>query len=408
VSADALSAARAQGAGLLGADPAGLAAAVVLLAVERQSPIQAAALDALAVGLANQLGEVGDRLVVIDLGGGSRYVARSGAGAHEPGPAACGPGELGWVMSHNRAIVLRGTRESGSIEGKVCGNALPIVGAAAPVPAAGGEAIGTLAVYGPPGMQVDAAELLALRRIAGLAGLLVAAANGSADQGRWTVQTLEAERARLAADIHDGIAQRLVSLTFHLDAASRAIDSDPAFAVEQVAKAQELAQLAAAETRAAIGGLRPPVLDDLGLPLALLGLARTAGAIAVDTARVRCQHRMPDAVQTAFYRIAQEALQNVVRHAGATQAVLTFECSVRDVRLTLSDDGVGWEPGSAGAPGQGVGLAAMRQRAVSVGAAFAVRSRRGAGTTVEVVLTPGHPADDGLRRGDDQPGMPSR
>lgn len=392
---------------LFGADPAGLAAAVVLHAVEQLPPVRAAALDTLAAKLAAQLISAGDRRVVVDLG-----VDRPGAEA-VTGPAAVMfgrhegvYGQLSFVLSRNRAISVLGPLPPGE-RGPVCGNTLPVIGAAAPIQAAGGRAVGTVAVYGPPGIEVDAAELLALQRVAGLAGLLAAAAKGAADQGQWTMQAQEAERARLAADIHDGIAQRLVTLTFHLDAASRAIDSDPAFAVEQVAKAQELAHLAAAETRAAIGGLRPPVLDDLGLPLALLGLARTVGAVAVDTARVRCRHRMPDAVQTALYRLAQEALQNVVRHARATQVVLGLECSEHEVRLTVSDDGVGLDPAPAGVPGGGGGLVAMRLRAAAVGAAFAVRSRRGVGTTVEVVLAPGHPPGGG-RRGDDQPGLASR
>lgn len=355
---------------LLGADPAGLVAVVLRHAVEAFPRRADRSLDALAADLAARLVPAGARLVVLDVGGD-----------HPGASAATGPDAAGLDRAGGAAVPIH----------------------------LDGQAMGTLAVYGPPGVEVDAAEFAALRQLAGLAAMLIAAADGTAVRGQWTVQAQEDERARLAADIHDGIAQRLVSLSFHLDAASRAIESDPPFAVEQVARAQELAQLAAAETRAAIGGLRPPVLDDLGLQLALLGLARTVGAVPVDTARVRCRHRMPDAVQTALYRIAQEALHNVVRHAQAAQAVLALECSPHEVRLTITDDGVGLPPTSAA--DLGVGLSAIRQRAAAVGASLAVRSRPDAGTTIQVVLTPGHPPGDldaRADRGDDQPGSASR
>ncbi|MGH3819569.1 MAG: GAF domain-containing sensor histidine kinase, partial [Pseudonocardiaceae bacterium] len=130
----------------------------------------------------------------------------------------------------------------------------------------------------------------------------------------------ETERRRLAGEIHDGISQRIVSLSFHLSAAADAVATDPAGAAKQIARAQELAAGALDETRDAIAGLRPPVLDDLGLAASLESLARSTPLpnVAVDTVTTG----LPEHAETAVYRIAQEALQNVMKHAGAAHVQL--------------------------------------------------------------------------------------
>ena len=89
------------------------------------------------------------------------------------------------------------------------------------------------------------------------------------------IEAQEMERRRLAGDIHDGISQRLVTLSYRLDAATRAVGEDAAAAAEQLGMARELVDLTLQEARAAIGGLRPPVLDDLGLAGGLASLARS-------------------------------------------------------------------------------------------------------------------------------------
>ncbi|GAA1573924.1 GAF domain-containing sensor histidine kinase [Actinomadura kijaniata] len=212
------------------------------------------------------------------------------------------------------------------------------------------------------------------------------------------VQVQEAERSRLSREIHDGIAQRLASLGFHLSAAQAALEGPgldgpaPSGARAQIARARELCELAAAETRAAIGGLRPPVLDDLGLPAALATLAREAGAPtsrgAVDvtvTVTGELEEPLPDHVQTALYRIAQEAVGNCLRHAAATCVDLLLEHDRDRVRLTVADDGVGFAPRQGRRSGA-YGLRGMAERAELLGGRFTVTSRPGAGTTVEAVV----------------------
>ncbi|WP_020673637.1 GAF domain-containing sensor histidine kinase [Amycolatopsis nigrescens] len=193
----------------------------------------------------------------------------------------------------------------------------------------------------------------------------------------------EAERRRLAGDIHDGISQRLVSLGYHLDAADRTVADDPAYAAAQIVRARELTDLTLDEARAAIGGLRPPVLDDLGLAGGLASLARSVPELAVDLEL--SDERLPEHVEVALYRIAQEALQNVQKHAGASTAELCFEVDRDRVRLEVRDNGVGFNPETSTG---GYGLNGITERAELIGGTVTIRSHPGSGTSVLVVVPP--------------------
>jgi len=200
-----------------------------------------------------------------------------------------------------------------------------------------------------------------------------------------TVEAQELERRRLAGEIHDGISQRLVSLWYHLLAAEDAV-GDAAPLRRELAMAKELATAAMAEARAAIAGLRPFVLDDLGLGPGLESLGRTLTGPKV---QVEVQPvKLAPHVEAALYRIAQEALQNVVKHAGASTVLVRVEAVAGGVRLLVSDDGCGFDEATlAGTGGRhSYGLVGMRERAELVGATIAVVSRPGTGTTVEVVV----------------------
>jgi two-component system NarL family sensor kinase len=142
----------------------------------------------------------------------------------------------------------------------------------------------------------------------------------------------ETERRRLAGDIHDGISQRLVTLD---------------------------------EARAAIGGLRPPVLDDLGLAGGLASLARSVPQVEVDLDLA--DERIPEHVEIALYRIAQEGLQNIVKHARASTARLRFAVQRDAARLEVTDDGVGFDATAAGDRPTGYGMQSMLERAELVG-----------------------------------------
>lgn len=208
------------------------------------------------------------------------------------------------------------------------------------------------------------------------------------------IATQEAERRRMAGDIHDGISQRLVTLSYFLDAASHAV-GDPAEVAEQLAHARELLELALDEARLAIGGLRPPVLDDLGLAGGLASLARSMPQI--ETEVDLDEHRLPEHVEIALYRIAQECLQNIVKHARASSATLRFAVLGDDAQLEVADDGIGFDTSAIAEPEHvgmsGYGMQSMVERAELVGGRVQVRSRPGEGTTVTVTVPLRAPAE---------------
>ncbi|EHR50208.1 signal transduction histidine kinase [Saccharomonospora marina XMU15] len=204
---------------------------------------------------------------------------------------------------------------------------------------------------------------------------------------RFTEQVIaaqETERRRLAADIHDGITQRLVSLRFHLDAAAGTLTEECGFAAGQVERARELADLTFDEARAAINGLRPPVLDDLGLADSLASLARSLDELDVVVDLEHCA--LPDHASIALYRIAQEALQNVVKHARTRVVRLSLLCDSSEVVLRISDNGLGFDRDATafgdGLPSGGYGMVSMAERAELIGGRLVVTSRPGEGTTV--------------------------
>jgi len=196
----------------------------------------------------------------------------------------------------------------------------------------------------------------------------------------------EAERRRLAGDIHDGITQRLVSLSYHLDAAADAVGRDGDAAARELARARELTDLTLLEAHAALAGLRPPVLEDLGLADALASLARSIAQVRVTV--TADDGRLPEHMEIALYRIAQEALQNVVKHSGAGSAEVELRCDASRALLRVSDDGRGFDVAARtdDAASSSYGLRSMAERAELIGGRLAVTSRAGLGTTVTATV----------------------
>ena len=199
------------------------------------------------------------------------------------------------------------------------------------------------------------------------------------------VEAQEVERRHLAGEIHDGISQRLVSLWYHLLAAEDA-GGDPDRLERELKVAKELTTAALEETRTAISGLRPTVLDDLGLGPGLESLARSLSGLAVELDIVA--ERLPPHVEVALYRIAQEALQNVVKHAEATRVRVSLGSGPGGVRLAVEDDGRGFDHDQTDGKddGRSYGMVGMRERAELIGAHLNLSSWPDRGTTVEVVV----------------------
>ena len=245
-------------------------------------------------------------------------------------------------------------------------------------------------------------EIDAAQRVADLVGLRVQADEASSAlaefENGWeslvaaTVTAQEGERRRVAGDLHDGVTQALASLTFHLSAADVALaEHDYDYVTEQVRAARSVAGLAFAEARNAIAGLHSPVLDDLGLAAGLQSMAR-----AIPNLRVEVDAQdldLPEHLETALFRIAQEAVQNVVKHAGATTALVTLVKHGRSVVLRVTDDGHGFDaPGPVSGvprvryPASQYGLRGMYERVQLLGGHLAVTSKVGGGTIVEAVV----------------------
>jgi len=211
---------------------------------------------------------------------------------------------------------------------------------------------------------------------------------------RQLVQAQETERRSLSAELHDVLGPNLTGLSINLKVIASRLGSAPGDAVSKpLHDSQDLLEKSVAFTRDLIAELRPPALDDYGL---LAGLrwygaqlqARTGMIVAVEGSEP--MPRLARPVETALFRIAQEALNNTTKHARAQRA--TLQLARRDGRVTLAigDDGAGFEPAGAAASAAGAhwGLAMMQERAEAAGGRFTVESAPGQGTRI-VIDVPG-------------------
>ena len=192
------------------------------------------------------------------------------------------------------------------------------------------------------------------------------------------------ERARLARDLHDAVSQKLFSVRAKARASAILVRRDPARAIEEIDSIAALAGEAHAELRAVIDGLAPPELAAGGLAGSLRGYAALAGRTYGTDVLVRVDD-LPDldpARQTAVYRVAQEAIGNALRHSGGAVSVCLSRRQ-RSVVLEVSDGGRGFD---VGAPQPGLGLASMRERALSVGGTLKITSAPGTGTKVRLTV----------------------
>lgn len=198
------------------------------------------------------------------------------------------------------------------------------------------------------------------------------------------------ERAHLARELHDSVTQALFSMGLTLRTLEILLETDPEAARGKLLELRELQKDALAEMRTLIFELRPSSLESDGLVQALRTHAtavqrRTGLTIVVDAEPIE---RLPLAAEEALYRIGQEALHNVVKHANASSATLRIATDANRVRLSVTDDGVGFAPDAV--PRGHLGLIGMRQRVDLVGGELRVESRAGGGTHIEAAV----PASD--------------
>ena len=207
---------------------------------------------------------------------------------------------------------------------------------------------------------------------------------------RKTISAQEEERLRLARELHDETAQALAALTIALDRTRDDLQAGSADARERILEARSIAAGLLEEIRRLILGLRPSVLDDLGLVPAIRWLCEASLAdrgIEVSIEAEQAGIRLPAHVEVTLFRITQEAVSNIARHAGAAHVRVGLRVTDGTARVTIVDDGRGFDVartiGPAGSDGS-VGLVGMQERVGLLGGTIEIRSGAGRGTEIVV------------------------
>ncbi len=221
---------------------------------------------------------------------------------------------------------------------------------------------------------------------------------------RRVVAAQEAERTRIARELHDETGQALTAVGLGLRGIASMLRQDVDKAAHNLRHLEGLVARSLDELQRLIGDLRPSHLDDLGLPAALrwyAGEVQNRVALQVRVEILGEPAPIPPAVTTALFRVAQEALTNVVKHAGARHVVVRLSYGGEAVHLQVEDDGQGFDTSAMANPDRPAwGLVGMQERTALLGGRLRLRSRPGEGTLVEVSI----PYDDRLEdRDDDTP-----
>jgi signal transduction histidine kinase len=255
-----------------------------------------------------------------------------------------------------------------------------------------GEEVGLLLVDDEPGGRLTAPGRALLADLAHQAGAAVHGVRLTADL-REAAEALQAarerlvvageeERRRIRRNLHDELAPTLAAAGLTASTATDLLDRDPAAATRALERLQRGLTAAVADVRRLVDELRPVLLDEHGLAGAVRERAEALRPHLLVTVHADALPELPAAVEVAAYRICQEALMNVLRHAHATSCRVRLAVADDFLELDVDDDGVG-----AGEPsGNGVGLASMRERAAELGGRCTVESSTGGGTHAAVRL----------------------
>ncbi|MCW2285007.1 light-regulated signal transduction histidine kinase (bacteriophytochrome) [Rhodoblastus acidophilus] len=204
---------------------------------------------------------------------------------------------------------------------------------------------------------------------------------------RSTVEEQEAERLRIARELHDTLGQTVTLLQLGLDELGEAM---PAQAKERLAALRTLAKGVGSDVNRLAWEIRPTALDDLGLQTAIQHLVETWSErlnFRVDLRLALDDRRLDPAVETTLYRVLQEAITNIARHAEATRVGVLLEARDKEVRMIIEDDGRGFsvdDPLRAGAPTKRLGLLGIRERLSLVSGALEIETAPGRGCTLFV------------------------
>jgi two-component system sensor histidine kinase UhpB len=202
------------------------------------------------------------------------------------------------------------------------------------------------------------------------------------ESARLALRVLEDERSRIARELHDEVGQTLTGVMLQVEGLAAKIPEDLR---EQLDELRETARSGTEEVRRIARQLRPEALEDLGLQSALAALSNAFGDQAgIDVARrLNCSPPLSDDQELVVYRVAQEALTNVARHASATRVELRLEHERERAVLSVRDDGRGLAPGTLPSSG---GIRGMRERAMLIGAQLEIDSGHGRGTEIKLSI----------------------
>jgi len=242
----------------------------------------------------------------------------------------------------------------------------------------------------------SASQILAdLQRMYGENGSPPTAAEGDKqfrDASRQVFQIIEEERMRIARDMHDGPAQSMANLVLQAEILERLLDRNPKQLVTELAEFKNSVRNALEETRQLIFDLRPMTLDDLGLVPTLRKFIKEYGdryGLATRFNVVGQERRLPGNTEGVLFRIIQEALTNVHKHARAKMAEVTMNLQPSRVSVTVKDDGQGFDVARTEAnlhKNKNLGLLSMRERAELEKGTLEIRSQPGRGTEVKVEI----------------------
>jgi two-component system NarL family sensor kinase len=192
----------------------------------------------------------------------------------------------------------------------------------------------------------------------------------------------EEERRRIRNDLHDGLAPTLSSFQLQLGAIRRLVPQNPAQAEQMIVELSADLRQATAEIRQLVYDLRPPMLDELGLIKALSHMRLAGASLELDVIAPDPMPTLSAATEVAIYRIATEAIHNVVKHAHATTCTISITVDAETLTLTITDDGHGMSASHR----NGIGTESMRERAAELGGTCSVQPAEPLGTRIEVRL----------------------
>ena len=240
-----------------------------------------------------------------------------------------------------------------------------------------GKPLGIMNIGGPSWRELTPEELRLLSTIGYQVGVAVERARLAEASTRLACME---ERTRLAREIHDTLAQGLTAIGLHVEGAMALVESDPQRARQRLERALETCRASLEEARRSVQELRAAPLQGKPLSEALAALARWFAAETGVRARLTAPDTLPSlppSIEAEFFRVAQEALTNVRRHAHATEVAITLNVTRGRVRLTIRDNGKGFDPAAVAAECQG--LLGMRERARLLGGRLRITSRPNAG-----------------------------